>query len=121
VRLEPGEYELVLRPRNAVEGRTLPGDVGVVTLDTRVDDQLESEGVARDVVRLVQAERRDAGLHVSDCIDLRIIAPAETARAVETHKSHVAEQTLAVDVQITVGPELSVHVTKTPCPSSPNP
>jgi len=121
VRLESGEYELVLRPRNVVEGRTLPGDAGVVTLDTTVDDQLESEGVARDVVRLVQAERRDAGLHVSDCIALRIVAPAETARAVETHRSHVAEQTLAVDVQITVGPELSIHVTKTPCPSSPNP
>ncbi len=46
VRLEPSEYELVLRPRNVVEGRTLPDDVGVVTLDTRVDDALESEGVA---------------------------------------------------------------------------
>ena len=43
-RLEPGEYELVLRPRNAEEGRTLPDDVGVVTLDTAVDDDLEAEG-----------------------------------------------------------------------------
>ena len=42
--LEPGEYELVLRPRHPDEGRTLPRDVGVVTLDIDVDDELEAEG-----------------------------------------------------------------------------
>jgi len=51
----------------------------------------------------------------------RPAAPSAVARAVEGHRTYVAEQTLAVDVQITVGPELSIHVTKTPCPSSPNP
>ncbi len=116
VRLEPGEYELVLRPRNVDEGRTLPDDVGVVTLDTTVDDDLESEGHARDVVRLVQAQRREAGLHVSDCIDLEIVAPAPTAAAVETHRSYVAEQTLAVTVRVTEGAELSLRVTPTACP-----
>ncbi|MGD0380296.1 MAG: isoleucine--tRNA ligase [Acidimicrobiales bacterium] len=117
VRLEPGEYELLLRPRNEVEGRTLPDNVGVVTLDTTTDDDLESEGQARDVVRLVQAQRRDTGLHVSDCIDLHIVAPAATARAVELHSAYVAEQTLAVTVTVTVGPEVSIEVTRTPCPS----
>ncbi len=117
VRLEPGEYELLLRPRNAIEGRTLPDNVGVVTLDTTTDDDLESEGQARDVVRLVQAQRRDAGLHVSDCIDLGIVAPAATARAIELHGAYVAEQTLAVTVAVTVGPELAIEVARTPCPS----
>jgi len=117
VRLEPGEYELLLRPRNALEGRTLPDNVGVVTLDTTTDADLESEGQARDVVRLVQAQRRDAGLHVSDCIDLHIVAPAATARAVELHQAYVAEQTLAVRVTVTVGPEVAIEVARTPCPS----
>ncbi|HEY5025847.1 MAG TPA: isoleucine--tRNA ligase [Acidimicrobiales bacterium] len=115
VRLERGEYELVLRPRNAVEGRTLPDDAGVVTLDTAVDDDLESEGLARDVVRLVQAERRDAGLHVSDCITLAIVAPAATAAAIEAHRSYVAEQTLALDIEVTPGDEVAVSVTRSPC------
>jgi isoleucyl-tRNA synthetase len=116
VRLEPGEYELVLRPRNAVEGRTLPDDVGVVMLDTTVDDELESEGLARDVVRLVQAHRRESGLHVADCVTLEIVAPAETAAAIEAHRGYVAEQTLAVDVRVSVGAEWSLGVTRTPCP-----
>ena len=113
--LEPGEYELVLRPRNQSEGRTLPGDVGVVVLDTAVDDELEAEGTARDVVRLVQQERRNAGLHVSDCIVLDLAAPAAVASAVERHRSYVAEQTLAVDLRVREADELSIAVTKAPC------
>jgi len=116
VRLEADEYVLVLRPRNVVEGRTLPDDVGVVTLDITVDDELESEGLARDVVRLVQSERRAAGLHVSDCITLEIVAPADTAAALRAHARYLAEQTLAVEVRITDGDSLTIHLVKTPCP-----
>ena len=116
VRLEPGEYELVLRPRNVEEGRTLPDDAGVVTLDTAVDDDLAAEGLARDVVRQVQAARRDAGLHVSDCITVEIAAPAPTARALDTHRSYVLEQTLEVEMQVTEDDVLAIQVRKTPCP-----
>jgi len=118
VALEPGEYELVLRPRNQTEGRTLAGDVGVVILDTAVDDDLEAEGTARDVVRLVQQERRSAGLHVSDCIVLDLAAPSAVARAVEGHRTYVAEQTLAVDLRVRVAEALSIAVTKAPCAGS---
>jgi isoleucyl-tRNA synthetase len=118
VRLEDGEYQLVLRPRNVEEGRTLPGEVGVVTLDTAVDDELESEGLARDVIRQVQAARRDAGLHVADCIILEISAPAATAAVLHKHRPYVAEQTLAVEVRVIEGDELSIEVRKTPCPST---
>jgi isoleucyl-tRNA synthetase len=118
VTLEPGDYELVLRPRNDVEGRTLPDGVGVVTLDTTVDDDLESEGLARDAVRLVQQERRQAGLHISDCITVEIGAGPEMVAAVERHMGYVKEQTLAVVVGLTEAAEVSIRVTKTPCPDS---
>jgi isoleucyl-tRNA synthetase len=114
--LEPGEYELVLRPRHPDEGRTLPGDVGVVTLDTTVDDELEAEGAARDVVRLIQAERRQAGLHISDCIALELDAPAAVIGAVETHRGYVADQTLAVDLRLTVSDVQAIRMAKAPCP-----
>ena len=115
VALEPGEYELVLRPRNESEGRTLPGDVGVVILDTTVDDELEAEGLARDVVRQVQSERKRAGLHVSDCVTVHVEAPPAVAAAVERHRDYVAAQTLAVEVRVTVADTLSAEVAKAPC------
>ncbi len=114
--LEPGEYELVLRPRHPDEGRTLPGDVGVVTLDTHVDAELEGEGAARDIVRMVQAERRAAGLHISDCITVELDAPAAVVGAVDTHRAYVAEQTLAVDLRLSVADVQAIRITKAPCP-----
>jgi len=115
LRAEDGEYELKLRPRDETKGRALPGETGVVTLDTEVDETLESEGSARDVVRQVQAARREAGLEVSDCITLKIAAPARFASAVRAHGDYVAQQTLAVRVEVTEADELSIDVSKSPC------
>ena len=115
LRAEDGEYELKLRPRDETNGRALPGETGVVTLDTEVDEALESEGSARDVVRQVQSARREAGLEVSDCITLKVAAPARLASAVRAHGDYVAEQTLAVRVEVTEADELSIDVSKSPC------
>jgi isoleucyl-tRNA synthetase len=114
ITLEEGEYELVLRPRHPDEGRTLPGDVGVVMLDVVVDAELESEGSARDIVRLVQAERREADLHISDTISLELDAPAAVIAAVESHRSYVAEQTLAVDIRLSVADTQAIRIAKVP-------
>ncbi len=78
VGLEPGEYELTTVVRGAGEHDAVAalGSGGFVMLDTAVTDDLEAEGWARDVVRLVQDARREAGLHVSDRIALRLrVAP----------------------------------------------
>ena len=46
-----------------------------VVLDTALDDHLLAEGWARDLVRLVQDERKAVGLHVADRIDLLLSVP----------------------------------------------
>ena len=51
-----------------------PATAGVVVLDTEVTPELNAEGMARDLVRVVQQARRDAGLHVSDRIRLVVDA-----------------------------------------------
>jgi isoleucyl-tRNA synthetase len=106
------EYELRLRPRDERNGRALPTDAGVVILNTQLDEELESEGLARDVVRQVQAARREAGLAITDHITLHIAAPADVARALQTHRAYVAEQTLAVNLEVTEADSLSIEVAK---------
>jgi isoleucyl-tRNA synthetase len=100
--LEPGEFEQRLRPRSEHSTRTLPNDDGLVLLDVELTETLEAEGTARDVVRLVQQARRDAGLEVSDRIRLEVAGPADVAAAVEAHRGWVAEQTLATSLDLLV-------------------
>src|SRR4029453_13238292 len=55
VALEDGEYELKLVAADAEHSVPLPGGEGVVVLDTTVTPELAAEGLARDVVRVVQS------------------------------------------------------------------
>jgi isoleucyl-tRNA synthetase len=87
-------------PRPPVPTAALPGNTGLVALDTRVTPELAAEGTARDVVRVVQQARRDAGLSVSDRIRLVVGADGTVAEAVRAHAGFVAAETLAVSVDV---------------------
>jgi isoleucyl-tRNA synthetase len=100
IELEPGEYELRLAAADADSTSALPGNAGLIALDTRVTPELAAEGTARDVVRIVQQARRDAGLSVSDRIRLTIGAEGAVADAVRAHAGFVAAETLAVSLDV---------------------
>ncbi len=96
--LEPGEYTLTLVAEGDRPGTTLAGGTGVIVLDVELTPELEQEGRARDVIRLVQQARRDADLAVTDRIRLTVRAAPVWIDAIETHRELVAGETLAVDV-----------------------
>jgi isoleucyl-tRNA synthetase len=98
--LDPGEYELRLAATDAGSTSALPGNAGLIALDTRVTPELAAEGAARDVVRAVQQARRDAGLSVSDRIRLTVGADGALADAVRAHAGFVATETLAVSLDV---------------------
>jgi isoleucyl-tRNA synthetase len=109
VELSPGEYELKLAvdPNSDLESTAaLPGQAGLIALDTRLTPELAAEGTARDVVRIVQQARRDAGLAVSDRIRLTIGADGAVAEAVRAHAGFVAAETLAVALEVRPPAEL---------------
>ncbi len=70
VALEAGEYSLELVASGDQASAGLGAHAGVIALDIDVTDELEVEGRARDLVRLVQQARREADLDVSDRIEL---------------------------------------------------
>ena len=103
VQLEAGEFDLVLEASSKTGTGTalalLPGG-GFVLLDTATTDELEAEGLARDVIRAVQDSRKAAGLDVGDRIRLRLTLNAAGATAARTHAELIAAETLAVDLFI---------------------
>ncbi|MEZ5977037.1 MAG: isoleucine--tRNA ligase [Planctomycetota bacterium] len=97
--VEPGEYELALVPtESAGAAAPLSGGSGLVALDVAVTPELEREGLARDLVRLVQQARRDAGLDVSDRIRLAIRGSNVVGEAVRAHRGWIDEQALCDEV-----------------------
>jgi isoleucyl-tRNA synthetase len=107
VDLQPGEYELKLTAADPDSTAALPGSAGLITLDTVVTPELAAEGTARDVVRVIQSARRDAGLDVSDRIAATIGADGAVADAVRAHADFVASETLASDLRIVPAAEVT--------------
>ena len=95
VTLAEGEYELRLVAADAEHSAPLPAGEGVVVLDTAVTPELAAEGLARDVIRVVQQARRDADLDVSDRITLVLSASEEVRTAVSAYRDFVAREVLA--------------------------
>ncbi|HSP10270.1 MAG TPA: isoleucine--tRNA ligase, partial [Candidatus Dormibacteraeota bacterium] len=113
LRLGPGEFSLAIRPKDEATTRVLEAATGAVSVDVAVTPELEREGLARDIVRLVQSARRDAGLHLADRIRLVLDLPAEYAAAATEQRDHVAAETLASDLRFgTIPPDMSVHETE---------
>jgi isoleucyl-tRNA synthetase len=98
IELRPDEYDLRLVPAEPDRSAPLPGNVGVVVLDTDVTPAFAAEGRARDVVRVVQQARRDAGLNVSDRIELHVDGDDAVIAAVRQHEAFVAGEGLATPV-----------------------
>ena len=108
ITLLAGEFTERLVAADPSGTAALPGNSGLVVLDTVVTPELAREGLGRDVVRLVQQARRDAGLEVSDRITLTLDAPEPVLDAVREHETFVAGEVLAtkVDYAPVVGPTL---------------
>ncbi|MBP2369297.1 isoleucine--tRNA ligase [Pseudonocardia parietis] len=98
ITLNDGEFTEKLVAADPERTQALPGNAGLVVLDTTVTPELAAEGTARDVVRVVQQARRDAGLAVSDRIGLTLDGPDLVLDAVRVHEAFVAGEVLATAV-----------------------
>jgi isoleucyl-tRNA synthetase len=93
VTLGPDEVEVTRTPRS---GWFVSSEGGLtVALDLEITPELRRTGIARDTIRLVQQARKDAGLHITDRIDLYWRAEGEAAEAIREHVEHIADEVLA--------------------------
>ena len=83
-------------------------------MDTALDEELEAEGWARDLIRVVQDERKAADLLVADTIDLTVLVPAAKAAWTECFADLIGAETNAASVSVVGvdGDEVSVELAK---------
>ncbi|MEX1008193.1 MAG: isoleucine--tRNA ligase [Acidimicrobiia bacterium] len=112
---EQGAYELELSDgtrvtltRDDVEVRArsheefvLAQDAGyAVALDTAVDDELRAEGIARDLIRLINDRRKELDFDIADRIRVRATASGRVEAAAHRHRDWIASETLAVELEV---------------------
>ena len=107
--LQEGEYELINRIEQKTEQRAAESDSivsaslpssGFVLLNTALNDELIAEGVSRDVIRLVQDARKEAGLNIDDRIKLTISACASDVEKLERFRQLVSDDTQAAELTV---------------------
>jgi isoleucyl-tRNA synthetase len=99
--LTPEECSLMLEPKDKKGAQGLSTNDALVILDLNITDELKIEGVARDLVRLIQQSRKDADLQITDRIALKIeTANDEVVAALDSFGNYIAEQTLATSVEL---------------------
>jgi isoleucyl-tRNA synthetase len=99
----------------ALPGDSLPEDIAAIVrdelnvktitfgapetrLDTEITEDLKMEGFAREVVRAIQARRKQLGFNVEDRIDTRYEADGLLARAIERYSHYIKTETLSVNL-----------------------
>jgi isoleucyl-tRNA synthetase len=94
--LEPGDVVLAME---ALEGFEVEVEAGrAVALSLELDDALRREGLAREIVHAIQNARKQAGLDVSDRIELELGGDPALLDAAREHEDYVSGETLAVSV-----------------------
>ena len=69
-----------------------------VALDPEITEELEQEGLVRDIVRGVQNLRKESGLEVTDRISLSLFGDQKVKSSVDEFNEYLTEETLAEEL-----------------------
>lgn len=82
------------------EGYDVASNDGVsVVLNTNITDELKQEGYAREIVRLLQDLRKEAGYQVDDRIYIFVQAEKDFNNAITNFADYIKKETLADELQ----------------------
>lgn len=82
-----------------------------VALDITVTEELQKEGIARELVNRIQNIRKSNGFEITDKINIQIEENPNITDALSSYKEYIASQTLAIGIEtvekLTAGTELN--------------
>jgi isoleucyl-tRNA synthetase len=103
VEVLPEEVELESKP---IEGYSIVEENGLlIGINTAIDEALSSEGLARDIVRRIQALRKDAGFDINDHIETYYRGDPEITEVFAEEAEYIKAETLTDLLQEGAAPE----------------
>ncbi len=103
-KLEKDLQEIIARQLNVKKIVLIKGE-NKVELDTKMNDELEAEGYARELSRAIQSERKKAGLIRKNQINLEVISDEKTIKILKMNEKFIKERVNAKNVLLTTGEE----------------
>jgi isoleucyl-tRNA synthetase len=98
VRLDPDDVEVRAESH---EELALAQEGGfAVAIDITVDDELRAEGIARDLIRILNDRRKAEGFEIADRIRVRLGASGRVEAAAHAHRDWIAREVLAVEFAV---------------------
>ena len=70
-----------------------------IALETALNDELEAEGLARELVSKLQNLRKECGFEVTDRINILYTATGKAAAAVEKYREYISGEVLGASLQ----------------------
>jgi len=107
ITLLPKEVEVRTQPK---EGYIMEEEQGIIVgVYTVVTEELKKEGLAREIVRRIQNQRKDAGFDIADQIKIYYEAEPRLTEVFITHGDYIASETLSISAHKSEPPE-EAHV-----------
>ena len=94
------EGDLVVQRKEKEHVKVLNEGEITVGFDTEVTRELYLEGIARDLVRLIQTERKESGFDVSDHISLVLWGDEDFKEAVNAFSAFISKETLCSSLEV---------------------
>jgi len=98
--VELGADDVEVRARSHEELALAQEGGYAVALDTALDDDLRAEGIARDLIRLINEERKELDFEIADRIRARVVASGRVHAAAHRHRDWIARETLAEEFAV---------------------
>ena len=106
IEIEQADLEVAF---DAKEGYAAAGErIGVVVLDTRLNDELRDLGYLRELLNRIQTARKEMGLDFVDRIAVRVAGAERATRVASAHASAIKSECLAVSLDVAAPSDGSV-------------
>jgi isoleucyl-tRNA synthetase len=104
IRLDGQEFVLTpedVQVEREVKEGIIAANEGTITiaLDTKLDEALLKEGLAREIVNKINTMRREAGFEITDRVSIKMQTNDRVRAAFEQYCDYIKGEVLAVDVQ----------------------
>ncbi|QDT09938.1 isoleucine--tRNA ligase [Planctomycetes bacterium K23_9] len=97
--LDNEDIQIRLKARQGWAAAQGPGSV--VVLNTEVTDELRREGTAKDLIRVIQSQRKEIDCQYTDRIEVGVVSDdAEVVSAIEEHRELICSETLADSLKL---------------------